>query len=185
MVTNKKHLQFIDEYFLRGMNGTDAYQAVYPKSSRESARRDASRLLTNADVQAEIRRRLIEKHMSADEVLARLADHARGDIKDFLKFYDGVNTPFLDLPGANERGLLHLVKKLKYNKAGQPEIELYDAQAALQLIGKAHGLFKDVQEHSGTVGTYGMTLEQWQAQQRQNQTQVSDALADFEESADE
>ena len=66
------------------MNGTDAYMVVYPKSSRESARRDASRLLTNADIQAEIQARLAEKKMSADEVLIRLANMARADIADFI-----------------------------------------------------------------------------------------------------
>ena len=71
MALSKNHQNFINEYFLQGMNGTDAYQAVYPKASRESARREASRLLTHVDIQAEISRRLKETQLSADEVLHR------------------------------------------------------------------------------------------------------------------
>lgn len=161
MTLSNKHQDFINEYFLENMNGTDAYQKVYPKASRESARREASRLLTNVDVQAEISERLKKKQMSADEVLIRLAEQARADMADFIEFKEGIKTPFLDLESANNKGLLRLVKKFKYNAAGHPEIELHDAQAALVHIGKAHGLFADRVEHSGEIGLSVQYVNDW------------------------
>jgi hypothetical protein len=143
MGLSNKHLAFIDNYFLYGMNATEAYCHTYPKASRETARRNGSILLTNTDIAAEISHRLKEKQMSADEVLIRLGEQARADMSEFLEFKDGIKTPFLDLKSANDKGLLRLVKKFKYNAAGQPEIELHDAQAALLNIGKQHGLFSD------------------------------------------
>lgn len=133
------------------MNQVAAYLKTYPKSSYDAARANSSRLIANDNVQAEIQARLNELKVSADEVLVRLADQARGSMGDFLKFYDGVNTPFLDLQAAKEKGLLHLVKKLKYNKDGQPEIELYDAQAALVQLGRHHKLFTDNAEMNITL----------------------------------
>jgi phage terminase small subunit len=102
-----------------------------------------------------------ERAMSADEVLSRLADHARATADDFLTIVEEVVTggngepqfddngnpvvrryPVLDLPKAHDRGRLHLVKKFSYTNNG-PAIELYDAQVALALLGKHHMLFND------------------------------------------
>lgn len=136
---------------------------VYPKSSYESARRDASRLLTNADIAAEIQQRITENAMSADEVLARLGDHARGSMGDFVQVID--NKPMVDFQSASDNDRLHLVKKLKtktrtYVKSGDEdsesfvnevdvEFELYDAQSALEKLGKHHKLFTDKTEIGG------------------------------------
>lgn len=54
----------------------------------------------------------------------------------------------VDLAAAKRRGKLHLVKS--YN-AKDNKVELYDAQAALGLLGKHHGLFTDKVEHSGKI----------------------------------
>ena len=78
MALSPKHRVFCEEY-LKTWNATDAYQAAYPKSSRETARRNGSRLLTNADISEEIQRRVDEQTMSANEVLSRLAEQARGE----------------------------------------------------------------------------------------------------------
>lgn len=85
--------------------------------------------------------------MCADEVITRLAEQARGDIANFL-VVDGDDWA-LDLAAIKERG--YLVKKIKQGPHG-PEIELYDAQAALALLGRTHGLFVDRQEISGRDG---------------------------------
>lgn len=93
------------------------------------------------EVQEYLKDRLAAICMPANEVLARLSEQASADMSDFLHFEDGIKLPFLDLKGAAEKGLLRLVKKFKYNDDGRPEIELYDAQAALVHLGKAHGIF--------------------------------------------
>lgn len=135
----RKQLAFIDEYFICGMNATEAARRLgYAHPNTQGPR-----LLVNVGIKSEIENRLKEKHMSADEVIARLADIARSDMSDFLEFKEGIKLPYLDLKSAAEKGLMKLVKKFKYNASGQPEIELYDAQSALALIGKHHQLFTD------------------------------------------
>ena len=64
-------------------------------------------------------------------------------IGDFIYFIETSNKPFIDLKGANESGLLHLIKKFKYGKDGHVEFELHDSQAALVHIGKIHAMFTD------------------------------------------
>lgn len=81
---NRKHMRFVDEY-LTCFNGTQAYMRVYPNCTEETARRSASRLLTNEDVKAELEARLAEVHMSADEALKIVADIGRGDMRVFFK----------------------------------------------------------------------------------------------------
>ena len=48
---NNQQKVFCREYVKNGNNGTRAYMIAYPDSSEESARRQASRLLTNVDIQ--------------------------------------------------------------------------------------------------------------------------------------
>lgn len=104
------------------------------------------RLLANVSIQAAIQTRLAELKMSADEVLVRLADHARGSMDDFLDINGDI-----DLSIARANGKLHLLKSRSVTKEGE-RIELYDAQAALALLGKHHKLFTDVTEHQGEIG---------------------------------
>lgn len=151
---SRKHQQFINEYIrLRCSNATEAYCRVYPNATRDSARREASRLLTIVDISEEIDRRVKEETMSADEVLMRIADEARGDMGEFWSIQaDG--DPVLDLVSAQERGKLHLIKKLKVKTTTRTigdidvttkevDFELYDAQAAKRMIGQHHKLFAD------------------------------------------
>lgn len=51
MSLNNNQKKFCQEYLKVGMNGTKAYMNVYKRSTEESARRSASELLTNLDVQ--------------------------------------------------------------------------------------------------------------------------------------
>jgi phage terminase small subunit len=151
---SKKHTAFVEEY-LRTFNGTRAYMHVYPNAKERSARSNASELLTNPNVKEAIGLRLTEMHLGADEVLKLLGDMARGDMGEFLDVSGmGFN---LDLQDAKAKGLTKLIKRVKQKttifqakkeseedrEVHELEIELYDAQAALEKIGKHHGLFKD------------------------------------------
>jgi len=78
--------------------------------------------------------------MDADEVLARLADQARGNIADFMN--TEVPGGIIDLEKAQELGLTHLIKSISWTKQGV-KVELYDAQAALVHIGRHLKLFTD------------------------------------------
>ena len=83
--------------------------------------------------------------MSADEVLIRLSEMARADVSEFLNNYGGIDWDKVRAKG-------YLVKKVRHNKGKNSEIELYDAQGALQWIGKHHGLFVERQEITGADG---------------------------------
>jgi phage terminase small subunit len=144
MALTPKRRQFIEEY-LRCWNASEAAAAVGYKN----ARRQGSRLLTFVDIRNEVKRRIAETAMSADEVLLRLAEQARADIGDFIKV--GKHQVRLDLARAQKAGLLRLVKSIRWTKYG-PVLELYDAQAALALLGKHQRLFVERHEHSGPGG---------------------------------
>lgn len=177
MALSNKHQTFVNEYLVCWNASEAARRAGY----NGKANVVGPRLLADVSITEEIKRRVAERAMTADEVLIRLAEHARGNMAEFVKFYDEIKTPFLDLRSANEKGLLCLVKKFKYNASGQPEIELYDAQAALVQLGKVHGLFRDVQEHTGSVGSYSMTKDEWEKERNRSKQQASNTIADFED----
>jgi hypothetical protein len=150
-ISNRKWRLFIDRYFELNMNATKAYQDVYG-CSYDAARTNGANLLAKANIKEEIDRRMAEKAMGADEVLARLADQARGDIGDFASIKDSI-----DLANHPQS---HIVKKFKkqiyHPKNGSPyeeiELELYDAHAPLVDIGRVHTLFSDRVEHTGKDG---------------------------------
>lgn len=161
MALSKKHQAFVNNFFIFGMNGTDAYQATYPKASRETARANAADLLANTDIKAEIQARMEIMKMSGDEAIVRLSDIARGSMEDFLVFQEGMRLPILDFKKAKEVGKLHLIKKLEYTKEGGIKFELYPADAAQRDIARVNGLYKDAVEHSGEVGIKVEFVNDW------------------------
>ena len=161
MTLTTKQQAFV-EHYLACWNGAEA--ARLAGYSENTAREQASRLLTNVNVQAEIQARLAELKMSADEVLVRLTDQARATLADFIDISKStvpasnmteaqakLSGWSVNLHKAERRGKLHLIKKLKSGQWG-PEIELYDAQAALQLLGRHYKLFVDRTELTGKDG---------------------------------
>jgi phage terminase small subunit len=155
-----QHQVFVDKYFELNFHQTKA--AIAAGFSKKTARQQASRLLTRVDIKAEVERRLTEHAMSANEVLARLAQHARGDMRDFI---NKSPTMLARHPEGN------LIKKIKHtivtsmDKEGKPEkeekieLELYDAQAALIQIGRKHGLFMDKTDITSGGEKLGLTVE--------------------------
>lgn len=144
---------FVEEY-LRDFNATRA--AIAAGYSARSATVIGCENLTKPNISAAIKQAIAERIMSADEVKLRLADIARGDMGDFL---DINSMSFaIDLARAKDAGKTKLIKKVKQKtvtrieKDGTEqedntiEIELYDAQAALNSLGKHLGLFKDTHE---------------------------------------
>jgi phage terminase small subunit len=115
------------------------------------------RLMEYDGIKAAIATRLSEMKMSADEVLARLTDHASGSLRPFIRRgHDGELRGF-DL---SDEQPLHLIHKVSLTTRTMKDdvteervtLELYDAQAALALLGKHHKLFTDKMEHTGADG---------------------------------
>lgn len=144
---------FISHY-LGSWNATKA--AIAAGYSAKSAYSIGSENLKKPEIQAEIRAQIGERAMPAGEVLERIAAQARGTMEHFMtventvRVYtskttgDSIEEPyqriFIDLEKARAAEQLHLIKKVKQT-GDSTEIELYDAQAALALLGKHHGLF--------------------------------------------
>lgn len=162
MTLSKKQQAFVEEFF-NDFNATQA--AIRAGYSERSARSIGSENLTKPDISEAINQRLRETAMSADEVLMRLADHGRGDLSDFIKLKNGL--PVIDFEAARRAEKLHLIKKLKVKTRTYTmgrgddavpvterdvDFELYDAQSALQLLGRAHNLFRETVEHTGKDG---------------------------------
>ena len=148
----KKQEVFISEY-LKCFNGSEAARrAGY---SAKSARQTASDLLATPYISEQIKTRIAEVHMSADEALKLLADMARGDIGEYID-----DMLMIDLSAAREKGATKIIKKIRQRtitKIGKgnkdddteitdTEIELYDAQAAAEKILRIHGKFVDRQD---------------------------------------
>ncbi len=146
----KKQRVFVEEYLQCWNAAEAARRAGY---SERTAYSIGPRLLKKAEVSEAIQKRIEEKAMSADEVLLRLGDMARGDIG---KFMDISSMSFnVSLEKAKELGLTHLIKKVKQRttitqkKDGDEEenhwieLELHDAQMALVHLGRVHKLFTD------------------------------------------
>ncbi len=152
-----KQRVFIDEYLKTG-NATQA--AIAAGYSPDSAYSIGSENLKKPEIEAAIQQRYAENAMSANEVLSRQTDIARGDMSDFVEFYPGMKLPVFNLEKAYQNGKMRLVKKLRFLPDGGVEFELYDAQAAQVQIGKAHKLFTDKQDVS-IEGPVQFVFDKW------------------------
>jgi phage terminase small subunit len=159
-LTNRQRI-FIEEY----LTCWNASEAARRAGFTGDANTVGPRLLANVGIKAAVEARIQEKAMTADEVLIRLAEMARANPNDFIEqepkaFYahigegEEIEPRFIESAGIKwdemkRRG--HLVKKLSFNQYG-PVMEFYDAQNALQLIGKHLQLFVDRTEITGKDG---------------------------------
>lgn len=118
----EKQKMFCDEYLANGLNATQAYLTVYKNvKNKASAAEMASRLLRNVKVREYIDVALAkihdEKTMDAKEIMERLTAIGREQTTDEL----------LTMEGA--------VMEVKSRTQ--------DRIKALELLGKAYGMFKD------------------------------------------
>ena len=153
-LTDKQQL-FVTEY-LQSYNATQA--ALRAGYSPKTAHATGWENLRKPEILEVIQVKLSESAMSADEVLMRLAEQARGDMGDFV-----TANGELDLSAVLSNGKSRLLKKItqkRTKRTGETldveevttSIELYDAQAALVHLGRHHKLFTDKSEVSGKDG---------------------------------
>jgi phage terminase small subunit len=151
------------EYYLSGNSGKkSARMAGYPKHCASSR---STRLLQRPRVREAIKRRIKHLQMTADEVLLKLSLQARASIEDLIYLPEDLQeigeelrvvnpeelevvqqrrrlAGHIDFAKAQRTGALQHVKRLKWSRFG-PEIELYDGQKALELLGRYFKLFGD------------------------------------------
>ena len=85
-----KHQRFLQEYVANGFNATRAYKLVYPKSSPDAARANASRMITS-DSAKEFLEHETQRYTDAIEptykkLLNEFAKLAFSDIREVLDF---------------------------------------------------------------------------------------------------
>jgi len=158
-------LAFIAAYFESNMNGTRAYMKLHPKSSYESAKANASETLTKVNLRAEIKRRLKERAMSAEEAIARMGAIAKADLFPFIRI-DEDGFAYFNLSDSQAMEHLYLIKEMETKRERRIEgkgkdaetwegewvrVKLHDAYAALRDIAKMHGKLTEKVELGGEV----------------------------------
>jgi Terminase small subunit len=98
------------------------------------------RLVEQSRVRAAINARLATAAMTANEVLARVADIASCDLLDFIDV-DKEGGCKVDLKLVKRLGLGHLIKRLRINKDGIQDIELEARLPALIKLGEYYNLW--------------------------------------------
>lgn len=159
-------LAFITAYFEENMNGTRAYMKLHPKSSYDSSRSSASTVLANPSIRAEIKRRLDERAMSAEEAIYRLGEIGRADLFPFIRIDDD-GFVYFNFADPDAKRYLFLIKKIKTKRERRVdgkgddaeewegewvEVELHDAHAAIRDILKMHGKLTEKHELTGKDG---------------------------------
>lgn len=142
----EQRLLFAREY-IKDLNATQA--AIRAGYSEKSAKEQASRLLTNVNVKAEIERLKAERNqrleLSADRVIQELIAIAHSDLTELFEAHDdGQKLSFKGLQNIPVE-MRRVVKKLKL-KEGHLEIELWDKMQAITLLMKHLGLDQVVLE---------------------------------------
>lgn len=125
---NEKHKLFVEEYLNNGLNGTQAYLAVYKNVTKEeTARANASRLLAKANVKA-----LLEEKQA--KTIKKMEMTREGIIKKAIQItelYDEVaRLAMIDDPTLEE--------ELKYARLVNI-IKASDSNTAINTILKANG----------------------------------------------
>lgn len=169
-----KQRAFIEAYLGRANgNATEAARLAGYSDAAVSG----SENKRNQAIWAEISKTLNERSLAAGEVVSRLSEQARGEHTAFVrtKRPDGEPcAPYVDVEALIAAGKAHLIKGIKMTRHG-PQVEFYDAQAALQLIGRHHGLFTDKLEipngvsvsHSGNIDVNSLTPDEAQRRYRE------------------
>ena len=163
---NNRQRIFVDEY-LKCFNATKA--AVIAGYSEKTAYSIGNENLSKPEIKEEIEMRLRESHMSADEALSILAEQARGNITDFMDTSSaGLDFDLMTTDeDTGERKIkpgARIIKKIKQkvttisDKNGndremiETEIELYDAQDAIDKILRVAGRYVNRTELTGKDG---------------------------------
>lgn len=164
-----KQQAFIDAYLGEArFNATEAARLAGYEGIENTLSSVGYENLRKPEIASEIQRRMNEAAMSANEVLSRLSEIARGEVDNFLD-EDGK----FDLKKARRLQKTKLLKKLKTKRISKQvdtieegaedsretletalvteevEFELYSAHEALRDLGKYHKILNDRHEISG------------------------------------
>ena len=151
-LTGKQEL-FV-RYYLVSLNATDAARKAGYAGDENTLAVTGHNNLRNPKLAQKIRQGLQERTMPPEEVLTRLTQQARGEHTRFWVYDEYGRQLHLDMKALTNAGLGHLVKKFKCHELTGTitEVEFYDAQAALKLLGTHYRLFTERTELTGKDG---------------------------------
>ncbi|MEM9116871.1 MAG: terminase small subunit [Cyanobacteria bacterium P01_F01_bin.56] len=165
-----KQEQFCREY-LKDFNATAAYIRAGYSAKGESARRAASRLLTNVDVQVRLAEKITQSEQESDISLARTVREvgriAFSDITHALKFdSDGVQfKPSKDLSKRTTASISKVssTKTIVRIKDTETEtinmsLQLHSKTFALDWLGKYFAIAQDLNSARAALLKYGVAL---------------------------
>jgi phage terminase small subunit len=168
--------RFVEAY-LEIWNASEAARMAGYKARADMA---GPRLMRNDGIRAMIKARMAETSMQADEALKRLTAQAQLNAATFFNFeivddklvMEGINWEVVKTYG-------HLVKKISYSRQGKVMLEFHDAQKALELIGRAYGLFND----KASDINIQVNIDDWRGKRQERLEQVENL--DTEATTDE
>jgi phage terminase small subunit len=172
-----KQQAFINAYL--GKAKFNAYRAAKLagyKGNGQTLRAVSSRLLTNANIKAEIQAHFEANAMSRGELVSLLADQARVDI---AAYYDG--TGKFQLDQFKKDGYGHLIKSIKKDKAGNLVVEFIDKIKSQELIGRHLAMFVDRAEVTEIDGGSLADFEEWKKAQVERENEAEETLGQFNE----
>lgn len=144
--TNKERV-FVDRYLIHFNAAKAAREAGYAESS---AAESGNQVLKRPHIQAMIKERLAEVHLSSDEALKILADIARGDIADVLN--DDLDQ--VDAKKAKKNQKTNLIKSITTtvnNRGKKHRVEMYSRLEAVDKVLRVHGLYKDLPNAGSSI----------------------------------
>jgi len=178
-LTDKQRL-FIEEYLL-DLNATQA--AIRAGYSEDTARQQGSRLLSNVNIQKEIKKakqeRIERTKITQDRVLKELSKIGFADINDFLRFgtektvigRDESGEPITDYANVVELKDSQEVDGSVISevqlKDGKLKFKLHDKMKALNDIGRHLGMFNDKLD----ITTNGESVNQMTPEEREKRRQ--------------
>jgi phage terminase small subunit len=131
--------------------------AGYNASNSNSIRTTASRLLTNANIQRAIARRMAERFGTPDDVKHSIAEIARGNAADYVEWneHGQMQISLEKLAASGQMGLIHEIREKGIDSGGgsivviERKLKLYDKLRALELLAKINGQLRETVNHTG------------------------------------
>ncbi|MCK5851310.1 MAG: terminase small subunit [Kiritimatiellae bacterium] len=154
-----KRLLFIDKYFESNFNGTEAYLQAYPHvKKRETAQANASRLLLNAMVIAEVEQRQKEAREASKELVVKIREEleylAFSRITNYLSFGPGGIVLKLtdDMPQEIVAAIEMVSESPTVGGGSNVKFKLASKEKNLELLMRHYGLIIEKGEHTGKDG---------------------------------
>jgi hypothetical protein len=139
----------------------------------------------NATIKALIARRIAERAMEADEVLARIRDVAEADMGDMVSLHAKEGTDgeiremvFADPVKAFKEGKFRHVKEYRVDKDGVIHFKLRDQDHALDQLARAAGAFE--KDHAQQLPSHVVALLKLDNQELSSRDDVYEEMEDWE-----